>query len=120
MKNELQRQLAGLGDIGLTEAEDFIRELRAAHVETRNATLPDDVWLTAFEGHRSQTTREHAQQLEEAGTHKIVGAPTGNDATDLVWVATTKGAVVQAPKQAAIERLDAGTHRLAKPEEYGA
>jgi hypothetical protein len=120
MNNPLPNQLSVLTDSGLDTLEAAIRKTRADRTEARNAALPDDVWLTARQGHPSQVTREQANQLVEAGTHELVTAPHGDEPTDLCWVATKLGHVVQVPKAKAIEQLDAGTHRLAKPEEYGA
>jgi len=120
MNNPLPNQLSVLTDCGLDNLEAAIRKTRADRIEARNAALPDDVWLTARQGHPSQVTREQANQLVEAGTHELVTAPHGDEPTDLCWVATKLGHVVQVPKAKAIEQLDAGTHRLAKPEEYGA
>ena len=118
--DELQGAVSRLTDEAITGLLQAIGNEVKARTEARNAALPDDVWLTARQGHPSQVTREQANQLVEAGTHELVTAPHGDEPTDLCWVATKLGHVVQVPKAKAIEQLDAGTHRVAKPEEYGA
>lgn len=118
--DELQGAVSRLTDEAITGLLQVIGDEVKARTEARNAALPDDVWLTARQGHPSQVTREQANQFVEAGTHELVTAPHGDEPTDLCWVATKLGHVVQVPKAKAVELLDAGTHRLAKPEEYGA
>jgi hypothetical protein len=118
--DELQGAVSRLTDEAITGLLLVIGDEVKARAEARNAALPDDVWLTARQGHPSQVTRAQANQLVKAGTHEIVTAPQGDDPTDLVWVSTKLGHVVQVPKAMAIELLGACSHRLAKPEEYGA
>jgi len=117
---ELQGAVARLTDEAINGLLLVIGDEVKARTEARNAALPDDVWLTARQGHPSQVGREQANQLVKAGTHEIVTAPQGDELTDLVWVSTKLARAVQVPKAKAIELLDAGSHRLAKPEEYGA
>ena len=115
--DELLGALSRLTDEAITGLLQAIGDEVKMRTEARNAALPDDVWLTARQGHPSQVTRERANQLVEAGTHEIVTAPHGDEPTDLVWVRTKLGHVVQVTKERALELLGVGTHRLASPEE---
>ncbi len=118
--DELQNLVSRLSDDAITGLLQAIRAEVGTRTEARNSALPDDVWLTARQGHRSQVTRAQAQQLVEAGTHELVSAPHGDEPTDLCWVATKRGQLVQVSRDRAIELLDAGNHRLATADEYKA
>jgi len=117
---ELEESVSRLTDDALAGLIHVMQDEVKARRAALHAALPEDVWMVALEGHRSQVTRQRALELTEAGTHELVSAPQGDEPTDLCVVATKQGAVIQVTRDKAIELLEAGSHRLATLEEYGA